>query len=189
MTTQPTIFGNAIQFLDKLGVYNVVLPFLLVFTIVFAILEKTRILGTEGKEGTKKNLNAIAAFVIAFLVVASTSLVAAINQIMANVVLIVVLMVSFLMLVGIMYGTGEFNLKEHKAWATFFMVVIFIAIAGITANALGWLKALVELYNNNSNTDYASTIVLLVIIIAFMIFVTRDNKAGGDEKKKEEKAH
>ena len=46
-----SVFGEAIQFLAKLGIYDVVLPFLLVFTIVFAIMEKTKLLGTEkGKE-------------------------------------------------------------------------------------------------------------------------------------------
>ena len=36
-------FRGVIDFLGKLGVYDVILPFLLIFTIVFAILEKTKI--------------------------------------------------------------------------------------------------------------------------------------------------
>ena len=40
-------FRTGIDFLDKLGVYEVLLPFLLIFTIVFAILEKTKVFGTE----------------------------------------------------------------------------------------------------------------------------------------------
>ena len=40
-------FTTGIQFLDRLGVYEVLLPFLLIFTLVFAILEKTRAFGTE----------------------------------------------------------------------------------------------------------------------------------------------
>ena len=62
-----TGFRGVIVFLEKLGVYDVVLPFLLVFTIVFAILEKTRVLGTDdidGKPWPKKNLNAVVAFVV-----------------------------------------------------------------------------------------------------------------------------
>ena len=42
-----SVFANAIQFLDRLGVYDVLLPFILVFAIVFAILERTKVLGTE----------------------------------------------------------------------------------------------------------------------------------------------
>ena len=82
-------FSGVISFFDKIGVYDIILPFLLVFTIVFAILEKTKILGTEkigDREVTKKNLNSMVAFVMAFLVIASARLVAVINEVMANVV-------------------------------------------------------------------------------------------------------
>ena len=41
---------SAINFFKEFGLFSVVLPFLLVFTIVFAILEKTKVLGTEGKK-------------------------------------------------------------------------------------------------------------------------------------------
>ena len=98
---EETVFRGVIEFFGELGIYDVVLPFLLVFTIVFAILEKTRVLGTEeinGKKYSKKNLNAIASFVIAFLVVASTKLVAVINQALANIVLLLLLVVFFLVL-------------------------------------------------------------------------------------------
>ena len=45
--TEATVFGGVIVFLEKLGVYEIILPFLLVFTMVFAILEKTRVYGVE----------------------------------------------------------------------------------------------------------------------------------------------
>src|SRR3989338_8886122 len=82
-----TPFRQVIEFFDTIGLFDVVLPFLLVFTIVFAILEKTKVLGTEdieGKKYTKKNLNAIASFVMAFLVVASSELVEIITTVSAN---------------------------------------------------------------------------------------------------------
>ena len=46
-----TLFGGAIEFLQEIGFYDVVLPFLLVFTVFFGVLEKTKIFGTEDKEG------------------------------------------------------------------------------------------------------------------------------------------
>ncbi|MBI4149215.1 hypothetical protein HY491_02105, partial [Candidatus Woesearchaeota archaeon] len=71
-------FRGMIGFLDTIGIYDVVLPFVLVFTIAFAILEKTRVLGTEEIDKvkyTKKPLNALVAFVISFFVVGSGELV------------------------------------------------------------------------------------------------------------------
>ena len=66
---EETVFRGIIGFLEQIGIYDVILPFLLVFTIIFAILEKTKVLGTEtieGKRYTKKNINAMVAFVISF---------------------------------------------------------------------------------------------------------------------------
>ena len=86
---EESVFRGVIEFLGKIGVYDVILPFLLVFTIIFAILEKTRVLGTEeidGKKYSKKNINAMVAFVMSFLVVASTKLVAVINILRISVI-------------------------------------------------------------------------------------------------------
>ena len=110
-------FRTAIEFFDKIGIYDVVLPFLLVFTIVFAILEKTKLFGQEeidGKKYTRKNLNSMTSFVIAFLVVASSKLVATITDISSQVVVLLFLSVFFLLLVGSFFSESEFPvfLKE-----------------------------------------------------------------------------
>ena len=99
-------FRGMINVLGQIGIYDVVLPFLLVFTIVFAVLEKTKILGVEKYQGEvypKKQLNAITAFVIAFLVIASTRLVSLINEALANTVILLILSVMFLLLIGSFY--------------------------------------------------------------------------------------
>src|SRR3989344_2060049 len=61
-----TVLGDAVKLLQDFGFFDVILPFLLVFTVVFGILEKTKIFGTEGEKGhPKKNIDAMVAFVIA----------------------------------------------------------------------------------------------------------------------------
>ncbi|MBI4153001.1 hypothetical protein HY497_00625 [Candidatus Woesearchaeota archaeon] len=187
-----TAFRGVVTFLDKLGVYDIVLPFLLVFTIVFAILEKTRVLGTEkidNKEYTKKNLNAMMAFVIAFLVIASTTLVRIINEVMANVVLLIVLVISFLMLVGIFLGTSETTLEKYPGWMKFFMVILFIAIVAILLQAMGWLEAIINVLVLSRTSDWAATLVLLIIVIAVMIYVTRDSASGHGSKEEKHEKH
>src|SRR3990167_8054724 len=95
-------FRQIIDFFQKMGMYDVILPFLLVFTVVFAILEKTKVFGMEeidGKKYPKKNLNAMASFVTAFLVVASTELVRIISDSVAQAVVVLFMAVLFLLLV------------------------------------------------------------------------------------------
>jgi len=178
-------FRGVISFLGKLGVYDVVLPFLLVFTIVFAILEKTKILGTEkigDRDHTKKNLNAIVALAVAFLVIASTKLVGVINEVMANVVLLLVLALSFLLLVGVFFGSKEFTLEQHSLWMKFFMVFMFIGIVLIFLNALEWLDSVLDALQN-WNAEWVISLVFLAIILLFIWFVTRDPGPTKNEKK------
>ena len=183
-----SIFRGVIQFFGELGIYDIVLPFLLVFTIIFAILEKTKIFGLEkvdGKETTKKNINAMVAIVIAFLVIASTKLVAVINEVMANVVLLLILAVSFLLLVGTFYGSEkEFTLKDQPNWIKFFMFFMFIGIVVIFLNALDWLKYIFKLFQYWDAT-WAATIIFIIIIVGFIGFVIWEpnSKSAKEEKK------
>lgn len=181
---EESAFRGIIGFLGKIGVYDIILPFLLVFTIVFAILEKTKIFGVEkvgDKQITKKNINAMVAFVIAFLVIASTRLVAVINEVMANIVLLLILGVSFLLLVGTFFGDKEFTLKEFPGWITFLMVIMFIGVVAIFLNALGWLNYVFFLFEN-WNAEWAASIIFMVIVIGFIILITW----GGDSKSKKD---
>src|SRR3989338_529339 len=97
-------FREALGFLADIGVYDVVLPFVLVFVIVFAIFEKTRVFGVyrypDGHEYPKKNLNSMAAFCISFFVIASSQLVETITKISANVVVLLIAIVFFMLLAG-----------------------------------------------------------------------------------------
>jgi len=131
--TEPSTFGKAIVFMRDLGVYDVILPFLLIFTVLFAILERTRVLGTEsaGEETyTRKNLNAMVAFIVAFLVVASSRLVAIINEALANIMLLLLLVIFFVLLVGVFYKEGEPIILE-SAWKWIFSIIMFLGISSI----------------------------------------------------------
>ncbi len=182
---EPSGFRGVIEFLGKLGVYDVILPFLLIFTIVFAILEKTKILGTEkvgDKEITKKNLNSMVALVIAFLVIASTKLVAVVNEVMANVVLLLILAICFLLLVGVFFGSKEFTLEKYPGWIKFFMVLMFIGIVLIFLNALDWLQYLFRVFEN-WDAEWAVTIIFMIIILGFMWYIVKEPGAVSSKEK------
>jgi magnesium-transporting ATPase (P-type) len=183
---EESVFRGMIDFLAKVGVYDIILPFLLVFTIVFAILEKTKIFGMEKvgeKETTKKNLNSMVAFVMAFLVIASTKLVSVINEVMANVVLLILLGVSFMLLVGVFFGDKEFvSIKELPGWTKAFIGVMAVGVVVIFLNALGWLQYVFDLFDN-WQADWAASIIFMIIIIGFIAFITKDPKKH--EKKEE----
>ncbi|MBW2995756.1 hypothetical protein KY332_00485 [Candidatus Woesearchaeota archaeon] len=185
---EESVFRGVLVFFNKIGIYDVVLPFLLVFTIVFAILEKTRILGAEDIEGrkySKKNLNAIVAFVTAFLVVASTRLVGVINTAIANTVLLLLLVVLFLLLVGAFFKEGEGVFLEGR-WRVFFMTVMFIGIVLIFLQALDWLEPFWDFLTDHWETQWVASLILLVFVVLFIYFITKESKPSSPAPKKEE---
>jgi hypothetical protein len=185
---EQSAFRGVIELLAKIGVYDIILPFLLVFTIMFAILEKTKVLGIDklksGDEITKKNLNSMVAFVTAFLVIASTQLVSIISEVMANMVLLMILAVCFLMLVGVFFTDKQFSLEDMPGWQSFFMILMFISIIVIFLNALDWLKFIVALFIG-VDSELTTSFFFIAIILGFMYYIVHDPKPkkGKDKNK------
>ena len=192
-----SVFGDSINFLVKLGVYDIVLPFLLVFVLVYALLEKTKILGTdsakdktgEKTEYSKKSLNAMVAFCTGFFVVASTQLVAVINKSVSQIFILLLLIVCFLMVAGAMHQQTKEGFfldpknKHQRMYYKMFMGLIFVSIAAIFLNALGWLETIYNFLKDNWNTDYVAAVIFIVIIIGFMAWIMSDPAKDEDTKK------
>ena len=179
-----TVLDPAIEFLRAFGFFSIILPFLLIFTLIFAILEKTKVLGQEDGK-SKKNLNAIIAFVIGLLVVATANIVEIINDTLPKVVLLLVISVSFLILIGTFWASGELDFrKEHKGWYAFFMIIFFIAIIGIFLQAIktdgdSVLEIIFGYVVTNFGGAVIGGLIMLVVIIAAIWLVVR----GKEEEK------
>ncbi len=171
---------GVLDFFEQAGLFDVVLPFMLVFTIVFAILEKTKVFGTEeieGKKYPKKNLDAVAAFVISFFVVASSRLVEIITEVSANTVILLLLSVLFLMLVGSFMREGE-PVELKGGWNLLFMLIMLVGIVLIFLNSLGWLEDVGNFLGGTSSGEATGAIILIVIVVLFIVFIVRDPNTG-----------
>lgn len=182
-----TVLGGTIDFLARLGVYEVVLPFLLVFTLLFAFLEKTRILGVEevrDEKGnshfmTRKNLNAMISFTSAFFVIASSQLVRIISEVMANTVILIVLGLCFALSAGIWHtSTDEFALED--GWKTVFYVISFLGVILILFNALGWLDAIYTFLKVSVKSSAVMSVIMVLIFIGLMAWITYSGKRSPD---------
>jgi len=169
--------------------------FLLVFTIMYAILDKTKVLGTEG-DGPRKNLNAMASFVIAFLVIASTTLVSAISTFVSTIVLLVVLSVMFLLLVGSFTDPKE--MKEGiflpKEWRYGAMVVAFIGIILVFLYSMpgsgnycsgdcNWLTIVFNFISQNGDSSALGALLLLAAMVLFVWWMGKSPKEKNNEDK------
>jgi len=177
-------FRTIIEFFDQIGIYDVILPFILVFTIVFAILEKTRVLGVEdinGKPYPKKNLNAMVAFCVSFFVIASSEIVEILTAVSSQMVVLLMLSVLFLLLVGSFYKEKPEGFFLENGWQMGFTVIMFIGILLIFLNAVkyngkSWLQTFWDyLSKSGAGGEAVGSIILVVIVIIFIAFIVKES--------------
>ncbi len=181
-------FREALDFLGELGVFDVVLPFLLIFTMVFAILEKTKIFGVEkigDHEYTKKNLNAMSALVIAFFAIASSRVVEVITEVSANMVIVLVGIIFFLLLAGSFHQEKKEAFFLEGRMRQVFMGISFVTLAFIFLNAVEtdgktWLEWIVDWLGDISGNQAVGSVVLLLIVVGVIFYITQ----GGSREEK-----
>ena len=178
----------SIEFLKTFGFFDIVLPFILVFALVFAILEKTRILGEEDKK-PKKNINALVAFAVGLFVVAATNIVEVLQGAIPVITLVLVVLLSFLLLVGAFHGEGEFNFAKNRRWRTFLTLVLFIGVLLIFMNFIKtedgdtWLEVFWDFVEEDIGSGPVVSSVIFLAIIIFVVWVvgySGGNKGGGE---------
>ena len=163
---------NAAAFLTRLGLVDVVLPFILVFTIMLALLDRTRVLGTEnGKPKTR--LNAMVAFVIAFFAIVSLQEIIAVQAFTQVVSVGVVVVLVLLMLVGLLGGSVPSKLLMWLGG------IICAVGAVVILNRLGLLPSTI---GDIANMTWGPPIAIVVALFAVGWFVFREKPAGGKAK-------
>lgn len=187
-----TALGNAIDFLQDFGFFDIILPFLLIFTVVFGILEKIKIFGTVDGTPTghpKKNINAMVAFSMAFFVITTKEIVQAIQISVPQVVFVLIAVICAMLLVGSMFtGEKEFGFSQNQAFAWVVGGILFIAVLGIVLNSVGWLDPILDYVENYWDRELITGLILLLVVIGAVFVVTgagpfsKDTKAKGDSK-------
>jgi len=174
-----SVLGNTIEFFTRFGMFDVVLPFLLVFTIVFAILEKTKVLGEEDKK-PRRNLNSMVAFVVGLIFVSVIRLVEIINQALPEIALVLIISVSLLMIVGLFWGSTEVKLEKDWQKGLVFIVAFFVVL-GIFFNAIGWWDNIINYVDLHWAETVIPTLVFFIVIIAAIFYIVGGKK---EDKKK-----
>jgi len=173
-------FQNAIVQLEALGLTDVLLPFFLIFTIVFAILQRTEILGHD-----KKNFNVMIALVLAFGVIIphitgayppGADVVDIINRALPNVSMVLIAILMVLILLGLFGWSVGGEGTSIQGWIAVLSFIAVVYIFGAAAdlwhipNWLGWLH----------DPDAQALVVVLLIFGLVVWFVTKDDESAGE---------
>lgn len=143
--------------LQGYGIYEYVLPFLLIFAILFAILEKTQIFTG------KKNINIIVSLIIGLLFVTQFSLVSILNNFLPKISLFIVIAVMVLILFGIFganVGQGLGSLGIIIGAIASLIAVYWALSPGLGFELPYWVEY---------NWDVILVLVIILIVISLIV--------------------
>jgi len=165
-------FYGLVGVMDQVGAYDILLPFILVFTLVFAVLQKINLFGTG-----KKNINAIVSLVIALFFLNNTYLIYVLQKFLPNVSIILIIFLMLLLLIGVFAGPTEFT--NVSLGIAFFVSLIAIVIALFTdvfaptpyGGFSGWYYAI------DPGTRFMAWLLLFGVV--FIMFVMKEPPTAG----------
>jgi hypothetical protein len=157
---------------------EMLLPFLLVFVVVFAILQKSKILG-DGKA----QIDAMVAFVIGLITITFAYQTGVIVKLMGWLALGVAVILVFLILYGFVAG----DLSKAPDWmkitfgilAGLFTVGVVVYVTGLGDVVKGWFN------DFGSEGFFMNAIFVLLVIGAIVTAVATSKKGGSSEKPKD----
>ena len=153
-------------------VKDLVLPFLLIFAVVFAILQKSEILGKD-----KKQTDAIVALVVGLLVVAVGSATNIITGLMPILAVGLVVLLVFFLLWGFAFQ-GKLEVHKGVRWAIAVIAAIAVVITVLyLTGSWDYLKNLIS----GGESIVTNVVFVILIIVAIAVVVG----FGGKSEKKE----
>ena len=154
-------FKEAVAFMEDFGIYDVVIPFILVFTIIFATLEKIKIFGKDSRR-----YNALIALSIALLFIAATNLVEALNQYLPIIGLILAAFLGLAMMIG-MFSDKEGGPGQKVFWVIAGAAALVVGLAYLPKMG-GFLGDIFKPFEENSGI-----IIVLAIVIGIIVWLAK----------------
>lgn len=127
-------FIETLQYWVDLGLYDVFLPFIFIYTIVYAVLQKTNLLGQY------KNINSLVSFCIGFIATASIQTVSTVQMFFSATGFLVVVGLCVMILIG-MFGLKSINTGDkwyNKLPKNIVMIIIAIGFFYLAAVGFGF---------------------------------------------------
>ncbi len=182
-------FRDFIVQLEYWGVADVLLPFLLVFTIAFAVMQKTKLLGDE-KKG--KRFHLIVSLVLGFSFIFPHLLgwypyysdpVDIVNRVLPNIAIIIIAVIMLLLMLG-SFGKG-YDVSKSKWLSNAAVIFSIVAVIYIFGTSAGWwgsgFPRILDFLNDPNTVSLIVAILVFGLIIGAI--VSDPDKEGGDEDK------
>jgi len=158
------------------GIYDYVLPFLLIFSVVFGILASTNILGKQ------KGVNVIVSIVVGLLALRLGIVSTFFTEVFPRLGIGIAVILSLLIMIGLFI-----NSEEAKYWmygiATIAVIAWIVILVG-SFESVGWIGTYGGVMEN-----YAGLIIGVVFLVGVIIAVVASGSTGGTGKFKRQVYH
>ena len=171
-------FGDIARSLERFEIVDMLI-FLLIFTILFAVLEKTRILGEE-KRNLNMGLSLIMSLIVLFIhfteaLPRSSDPFEIIKAALPQVSLVIVAIISLLILIGVFAHDRLYLGLTAPGWIGFISIVIILFIFGSAAG--WWAPTFMGFLEGFFGQDAVAVAVMILIFGIIVAFIT-----GGKER-------
>ena len=137
-------------------------PFLLVFFIVFAVLEKTKIFGED-----KKQINALTAFVIGLIFVAAIEPKIIVENLILFLTVAIVAMFVVLILWSFATGGEGISMGDSNGlkWAIGIVIILAVVVALFLITGV-WDTVIDTVFKSDWSSDFWTNVIFIVVIAA-----------------------
>jgi hypothetical protein len=169
--------------LENLGLTDALLPFLLIFTLLFAVLQKSKLLGKD-----KRNFNIIVATTISLMTIIphvtgsyppGKDVIELMNTVLPQISIIIVAVLMALLLIGVFGGSANWMGGSLSGWIAILAFGIIIYIFGAEANIWTNLPQKFSWWG----TDTSSLVVIILVFAVIIWYITKEpspaDKAAG----------
>ncbi|MFT7615947.1 MAG: hypothetical protein ACI8Y7_000774 [Candidatus Woesearchaeota archaeon] len=173
-----TLYDSLFAF-DRFGVFDVMIPFLLIFSIFYGILQKVKIFGDESKK-----TNVIIALSVGLISVfqhfqfrgSKYDVITTMNNALPQVALLLIAVVMLLVVVGLLGRSTKLGDSSATGFVIFiaiaYILYIFLSEAGLGMYRLPyWL----------SSSDTWAIVVAVLIFGLVLKFITAEDKPKDDK--------
>jgi hypothetical protein len=144
-------------------------PFLLIFFIVFAILEKTQIFGDD-----KKQTNALISFVIGLIFVSFTYPKEVVENLILFLTVALVVVFVIMLLWGFASGGGKLELQGWMKWILWIGIGIAVIMALVWATGVDSRTIDLLFYQSWSKTFWTNVVFVVAIAAALAVILKKD---------------
>jgi len=162
-------FNTVMQQWQSIGLFEIILPIILIFTVVYAILQRTKILGGN------KSIDTILALVIGFFAIINGEVSRFMIPLFSNAALGISIILVFLIIMGLILPKTPYD------WPGITLIggaVIFFWVLSRAADYYGGLIIFSSQWWGN-NTWWLVPLILFGLLMAFVV------SSETDEEKKE----